>query len=171
MPFRALHLRVLAGVLIAAALLATPALAHSVTVGSLTITDLWTRATPPGAPTAAGYLTITNKGSEADTLVSATSPDAQHGELHHMAMKDGVMTMNAVDGGIPIPAGGSVKLAPDGFHIMFVTLSAPLKEGGKLPVTLTFAKAGSVTTFLHILAIGASGPGDMDNMGNMKMGK
>jgi copper(I)-binding protein len=162
-PFRALT-----GVLIATALFATPAFAHSVTLGSLTITDLWTRATPPGAPTAAGYMTIANAGEEADTLRSAASPVADHGELHVMAMKDGVMTMRPVDGGVAIPAGGTVKLAPDGFHIMFVTLNAPLKEGGKLPVTLTFAKAGSVTTFLHILAIGASGPGDM---GDMKMGK
>jgi len=164
-PFRASTLRALVGAFI---VLATPALAHSVTLGSLTITDLWTRATPPGAPTAAGYMTIANSGGEADTLLSAASPVADHGELHVMAMKGGVMTMRAVDGGVPIPAGGTVKLAPDGFHIMFVTLSAPLKEGDKLPVTLTFAKAGSVTTFLHILAIGASGPGDM---GNMKMGK
>jgi copper(I)-binding protein len=47
---------------------------------------------------------------------------------------------------------------------MFVTLKAPLKEGEKFPVVLTFAKAGTVTTFLHIQAIGASGMGDMSTM-------
>ena len=56
---------------------------------------------------------------------------------------------------------------------MFITLSGDLKEGEKLPVTLTFAKAGSVDTFLHILAIGSKGPkgdagGDHD-MHDMKM--
>ena len=55
------------GALLAVTLFAAPAFAHSVTVGSLTLTDLWTRATPPKAPTAAGYLTITNKGSEPTT--------------------------------------------------------------------------------------------------------
>ena len=54
------------------------------------------------------------------------------------------MTMRAVEGGIVIPAGGSVTLAPDGFHIMFITLKDTLKEGGKLPVTLNFVGAYSM---------------------------
>ena len=153
MPFRNFALA-----LVATWLLAGPALAESVTVGDLAISDAWTRATPPGAPTAGGYLTITNKGSAPDTLTGASTPIAQAGELHLMAMKDGVMTMRAVEGGIAIPAGGSVTLAPDGFHIMFVTLKIPLKVGGTIPVTLTFAKAGSVTAAFQVLPIGSSGP-------------
>lgn len=136
---------------------AAPAFAHSVEVGTLSLTDLWTRATPPGAPTAGGYLTITNTGSEPDTLLAVSSPVVGKSEIHEMATTDGVMTMRPVEG-IEIPAGGSVTLAPGGFHLMFITLTEPLKEGEKMPVTLTFAKAGSVDTFLHILAIGADGP-------------
>ena len=41
------------------------------------LTDLWTRATPPNAQAAAGYLTITNKGGAADKLVGAASPSAE----------------------------------------------------------------------------------------------
>ncbi len=146
---------------------ALPASAHSVKLGDLSLTDLWTRTTPPNAPSAGGYLTIANGGKDADTLVAAASPLAEKGEFHQMAMKDGVMTMRAVEGGIEIPAGGTVALAPDGFHIMFTGLKGTLKEGDKLPVTLTFAKAGKVDTFLHIQAIGAKG---MDHdMGGMKM--
>lgn len=137
--------------------LAAPAFAHSIELGSLSLTDLWTRATPPGAPTAGGYLTITNSGSEPDRLIAVSSPVSGKSELHIMETKDGVMTMHPVDG-IEIPAGGSVALAPGGFHLMFITLSEPLKEGAKMPVTLTFEKAGSIDTFLHILAIGSDGP-------------
>lgn len=150
--------RLFAAACIAAAFLTLPAAAHEVTLGPLTLTDLWTRATPPGAPTAAGFLTVTNNGSEDDALVAASSPLAQSGELHVMEMQDGVMKMHPVAGGIVIPAGKSVTLAPSGFHIMFVTLTQDLKEGGRLPVTLTFAKAGKVDTLLHILAVGAAGP-------------
>jgi periplasmic copper chaperone A len=157
MSFRALAL-------IAATLLSTSAFAHSVTLGSLSLSDLWTRATPAGAPTAAGYLTITNNGTQADTLIAASSPQAESGALHMMQVKDGVMSMHPAEGGVAIPAGGTVTLAPGGFHIMFVTLKDPLKEGGKLPVTLTFEKAGKIETFLHIKAIGADGPGDMGAM-------
>ena len=158
MSFR---LHTFAALLIAAAFAAAPAVAHEVKTGTLELTDLWTRATPPGAPTAAGYLTITNHGNESDTLLSVSSPLAKSGELHIMETKDGVMTMHPVEGGITIPPGAIVTLEPGGFHMMFVTLSEPLKEGGKLPVTLTFEKAGTVETFLHIKAIGASGMGDM----------
>jgi len=158
-----MYFRTFALALVAATIFSVPAFAHEVTLGSLTLTDLWTRATPPGAPTAAGYLTITNKGNEADTLTAASSAEAASGELHVMETKDGVMTMRPVEGGIEIPAGGTVTLAPDGLHIMFVTLKAQLKEGEKFPVTLTFAKAGSVTTFMHIMAIGAKGM-DMSTM-------
>ena len=132
--------------------------AHEVTVGALKLTDLWTRATPPSAPTAGGFLTIANTGTEPDRLIAVSSPEAAAGELHEMSMENDVMRMRALPNGIEIPAGGTVKLAPGGRHLMFITLKAPLAEGGKLPVTLTFEKAGKVDTFLHILAIGTRGP-------------
>jgi copper(I)-binding protein len=162
--------RLLAATIIAA-LIAIPALSDEVKVGDLTVTDLWTRATPPRAPTAGGYLTIVNRGKDADRLIAASSPLAGKAELHVMAMKDGVMTMRPVEGGIAIPAGGTVILAPDGLHIMFIGPTAPLVEGGELPVTLTFEKAGKVDAILHVLAIGSKGPGeDMGGM-NMDVGK
>jgi copper(I)-binding protein len=149
--------------------LAVPALAHEVTAGSLTITDLWTRATPPNAPTAGGFLTIANAGPDADWLVSASSPLAGKAEIHEMSVKDGVMTMRPLAGGVEIPAGATVTLAPGGLHIMFTDLKEPFVEGGKAPVTLTFEKAGTVETFLHVKAIGASESDSGHDHGTMKM--
>jgi len=146
--------------------LVTAAVAHSVTVGSLELTDLWTRATPPGAPTAGGYLTIVNHGDTADRLIAVSSPIADAGQLHLMAMTNGVMTMRPVADGIEIAPGAAVTLAPGGLHIMFITLKDMPQEGGELPVTLVFEKAGNVETFLHVMAIGATGP-SMDAMDSM----
>jgi copper(I)-binding protein len=165
--------RPLALALFAIMLSGTAAFSQSVTVGSLSLTDLWTRATPPGAPTAGGYLTITNTGTEADRLLSVASPDAASGELHQMQMSNGIMEMRAVTDGIEIPPGGTVTLAPSGFHMMFVTLKQPLKNGGELPVTLIFAKAGTITTTLHIYPVGSKGPesaANHDATGGMDMG-
>lgn len=153
-----MKLRIAALAALLAAGLSGAASAHEVTVGALKLTDLWTRATPPAAPVAVGFLTIANTGTAPDRLIAVSSPEAANGELHEMSMENGVMKMRALPGGIEIPAGGTVKLAPGGLHLMFITLKAPLVEGGKLPVTLTFEKAGKVDTFLHILAIGAKGP-------------
>jgi copper(I)-binding protein len=132
--------------------------AHEVKVGTLTITDLWTRATPPGAPAAGGFLTITNTGTEPDRLIAVSSPETAAGELHEMSMENDVMKMNAVAGGIEIPAGATVKLAPGGLHLMLIGPKGPLTEGGKFPVTITFEKAGKIDTFLHIMPIGSKGP-------------
>jgi copper(I)-binding protein len=157
MPFRSFIATLSVAVLLSAGM--TPAaLAHSVEVGPLSLTDLWTRATPPKAPTAGGYLTIENSGQDADRLIGAASPIAGRTEIHEMTTKDGTMTMRPVEAGVEIPAGGTVALAPGGFHIMFIDLKETLLEGGKVPVTLTFEKAGKIDTFLHVLALGAPGP-------------
>jgi copper(I)-binding protein len=46
-----------------AELLAFPTMATDYDVGSIHIAQPWSRATPKGAKTGAGYMTITNKGT------------------------------------------------------------------------------------------------------------
>ena len=74
-----------AALTLAASILAlAPASAHDYTAGSLHIDHPWSRATPPTANVGAGYMTIQNKGSEADRLVGASTPAAQTVEIHFM---------------------------------------------------------------------------------------
>lgn len=135
---------------LAAALLAAPAVApvaawaHGFTLGNLEIGHPWSRATLPGAKVAVGYLTVKNNGAEADRLIGIESPISGKAEIHEMAVKDGVMTMRPLAGGLEIPAGGEVKLESGSFHIMFIGLKEPAVEGVKFPGTLTFEKAGKV---------------------------
>lgn len=143
--------------LLLAASLATPALAD-VTAGTLVVSEPWTRATPPGARVGGGYLTVTNTGVEADTLVSVASTASEKTELHMMKTEDGVMTMRPAEGGIEIPAGGTLTLEPGGYHIMFIRPKAPFKQGESVPLTLNFAKAGAVRVELVVSPIGAPGP-------------
>ena len=81
-------------------------------------------------------------------------------QLHEMTVVDDVMKMGEVPGGIVIPAGETVALAPGGLHIMFMNVPAPFAEGDTVPVTLTFEKAGSVDLELHVEALGATAPSD-----------
>ena len=128
----------------AALLFAQAASAHEYKFGDLTIAHPWSRATLPGAKVAAGYLTIKNNGSTPDRLIAVSAEIAGKGEIHEMTVKDGVMNMRPIAGGIEIPAGGEVKLEPGAYHIMFMDLKAPAVEGVKFPGTLTFEKAGTV---------------------------
>jgi copper(I)-binding protein len=130
--------------------------AHDYKLGSLEIGHPWARATPPSAPAGGGYLTITNKGTESDRLVSAKSPAAGAVQVHEMKMEGNVMRMREVDGGLAIPPGATVALAPGGLHLMMMGLKEPLKQGEKVPATLVFEKAGSIDVELVIMPMGAT---------------
>src|SRR5690606_25228833 len=105
-PFRSFEAR-LGNVVFTLALIFAGAhgvLAHEFKFGDLEIGHPWSRATPHGAQVAGGYMTITNQGSSADRLVSVSSDISDKAEIHEMAVKDGVMTMRPVEGGLEIPA-------------------------------------------------------------------
>lgn len=129
--------------------------AREATAGSITVTAAWTCATPGGAKIASGYLTIANKGTSADRLVSATSARSGRIEIHEMSMTNGVMQMRPVAGPLEIKPGESVVLKPGGYHVMFMDLKMPLKEGESLPATLQFEKAGALDVTFSVGAIGA----------------
>jgi copper(I)-binding protein len=150
--------RTIAYAVFLAGLLAAPARAEEVKAGDLVITQAWSRATPNGARIGSGYLTIENKGSAADRLLDGTADVAAKVEVHEMAMKDGVMTMRPLDGGLTIEPGKTVKLAPGGYHLMLFDLKSPLKQGDKIPLTLKFEKAGKVAVSLDVEGIGAQSP-------------
>jgi copper(I)-binding protein len=76
-----------------------------------------------------------------------------------MEMKDGVMIMRPVEGGLEIPAGETVELKPGGLHIMFMAVSEPFNEGETVPVTLEFEKAGSVELNLPVGPRDGGAPG------------
>ncbi|HEY3582873.1 MAG TPA: copper chaperone PCu(A)C [Casimicrobiaceae bacterium] len=130
-------------------LVALPSLAHDYMLGTLKIDHLYARPTPPGARTGGVYLTIRNTGKEADQLVSAKSPAAQGVEIHSMQMEGNLMKMRAIRA-LDIPAGGEVTLGSGGYHVMLVGLLQPLTAGNEVPMTLTFAKAGSIDVLADV---------------------
>ena len=73
-----------------------------------------------------------------------------------MKMDGNVMQMRKLKDGLEIPAGGSAELSPGGTHLMLIDLSAPLKEGDMVPVTLDFAKAGKVDVQFMVGPAGAT---------------
>jgi copper(I)-binding protein len=160
-------------VILAAFVLTPPAMAHGFKIGDLEIGHPWSRATPNGAKVGGGYLSITNHGSTSDRLVGASLSIAGHGEIHEMKMDNGVMQMRPLADGIEIKPGETVKFEPGGYHLMFMDLTAPLKEGDMVKGQLTFEKAGKVDVEFKVDAIGASAPshGDHMNGGAMKMDK
>jgi periplasmic copper chaperone A len=149
-------------------LVTAPAVAQTYKVGSIEIVQPWARATPKGATIGAGYMKITNTGNEPDRLVGGSVAFAGRFEVHSMTMEQGVMKMREVKDGLEIKPGETVELKPGGYHVMFVDLKEPLKQGEDVSVTLKFAKAGTIEVKYPVEAIGAGGPAkDMKKMDKM----
>lgn len=138
----------------------------AVTLGSLEISAGFTRATLPNAPVGGGFLTIANKGAEADRLVSAEAAIAKQTQIHEMAMEGDVMKMRELEDGLELPAGETVALEPGGFHLMFMGLNGTIKEGDVIPVTLSFEKAGTVIVELVAGAAAADAPAHGEKAGH-----
>lgn len=141
--------------------LASLLLAASPALAQIRIENAWSRATPPGAKIAAGYMTIRNLSSTPDKLVSVSSPAAQRVETHVTTTEGGISRMREVKG-YAIPAKGAFELKPGGAHLMLINVKAPLKEGDKVPLVLKFQRAGTKKIELQVRALGAMG--DMRGM-------
>ena len=137
---------------------------------AIAVEQPWARATPGGAKTGAAYMTLTNKAGTEDRLTAASSDVADKVQVHEMSMVNGIMKMREVEGGLAVPANGSVTLKPGGYHVMLIGLKKPLVDGQSFPLTLTFAKAGNISITVPVKAMGAEG-GGMGGMGGMQGGK
>ena len=163
----------LKSLLLAAAMAA--GLGAAAAAGDVTATDAYARVSGAMAKSGAVFLVLSNAGTSDDTLIAAATPAAERAELHtHLQDADGVMRMVKVEDGFVVPAGGSHPLARGGDHLMLLGLAAPLKDGDRFPLTLTFATAGDVTIDVVVDSARDTAPAgqgmDMDMGQGMGMG-
>jgi periplasmic copper chaperone A len=125
--------------------------------GGLQICGAWARATVANTPVAAAYLTITNRGTQADTLLGASSDAARSATFHHTMHSNGMAHMRAT-GEISIAAGQVLRVAPNGLHLMLNGLRQPLAAGAHIPVVLKFRRAGEVTVQVEVVPLTAAAP-------------
>ncbi|MEP0518864.1 MAG: copper chaperone PCu(A)C [Hyphomicrobiales bacterium] len=137
--------------------------AHDYKVGDLVVEHPFARATPPKARVAGGYMTVTNTGTSADRLVGGSAAFAGRVEIHEMAVENDIMRMRPLVDGIEIPAGETVIFKPGSYHVMFMAISEPLKEGSRHTVTLEFEKAGTVDVEIAVEGMNAGAKHDMKN--------
>lgn len=108
----------------------------------------------PVAKAGVAYVSVMNHGATADRLVSITTTAATGAELHTTVMEGDVMKMETV-GPLDVPPMATVEMKPGGLHVMLTGLKAPLKEGQKIELILTFEKAGEVRVAVPVGAVAA----------------
>jgi len=117
--------------------------------GLIQVGDVHAAPTPPVAGVAAVYLSITNHGAKADSLMSLASPIAEKVEIHSSTTTQGVMQMRRVEA-LECPPGVTVKVQPGGMHIMLINLKHPLVAGSTFPLSLKFRDAGMLVVQVSV---------------------
>lgn len=105
----------------------------------ITVEDAWVKATDTDMTGA--FMILSNSGDADLSLVAARSDAAGMVELHEVAGGE----MRAVEGGLPLPAGGELRLEPGGYHVMLMDLSVELKPGEDIGIDLEFDDGTELT--------------------------
>ena len=124
---------------LAALLVSAPAWA-----GSVHVSDAWIRALPANLP-AAGYFTLHNISGKEVSLTAAKTPDCGMLMLHRSTQSGGMGSMQDVTS-VAVPAGGTVKFAPGGYHLMCMDPAPAIKPGATVSVTLSFSDGSKSQT-------------------------
>ena len=119
-------------------------LASPAKAADLTVSDAWMRALPASVPSG-GYFTLHNGGGKAVTLTGASSPGCGMLMLHQSENMGGMMDMKDV-ASVNVPAGGTIKFSPGGYHLMCMDTTKAIQPGKTVPVTLEFGDGTKVVS-------------------------
>lgn len=120
-----------------------PATTPATDACALTMADPWVKAQDTDMTGAFG---VFSNPSDTDVIITAaSSPSAGMIEIHEVVDQDGAMVMQPKEGGLVVPAGGSAELKPGSDHLMLMKLTAPIKAGDEVEITVTCDTGGSLT--------------------------
>lgn len=103
-----------------------------------TIEEAWVRAAPPGATSLAGYLVLRNGCETPIAVTGVESLDFAMPMIHRSVEEGGVAKMRPA-GDLTVPAGGELRFAPGGLHLMLMHPERPLREGDVARIRLVLA--------------------------------
>ena len=110
------------------------------------ITDAWFRSLPGKLP-AGGYFTAQNNGRRDVTITGVSSDACGMLMMHQSSSKGGMTGMDMVDS-VKVPAGGAVKFAPGGYHLMCE--QPKMRIGAKVPVLLHLSDGTAVAVGFQV---------------------
>lgn len=113
------------------------------------VDDAWVRATVAGQPSTGAFMHITS--STDSKLVEVRSPVARTVQIHESKMQNDVMSMQPV-AAVALPAGKSVAIEPEGYHVMLIDLVNQVKAGDQVPLTLIVEDSKGVKEQIEVKA-------------------
>ena len=113
------------------------------------VDDAWVRATVAGQPSTGAFMHITS--STDSKLVEVRSAAAKTVQIHESKMQNDVMSMQPVTS-VALPAGKSVAIEPEGYHVMLIDLVNQVKAGDQVPLTLIVEDSNGVKEQIEVKA-------------------
>ncbi len=117
--------------------------------GAVQISHAWVPAAEQTGVDLPLLMTIRNDAAAPDALMRVRCPFANFSEKHTVDRGEGAPANRAIPS-IPIPAGQTVELKPDGYHITLLQTRQKLVQGDILTCSVTFQKAGLLETEVHV---------------------
>lgn len=116
---------------------------------ALKVSEAWVPVTEKTGADVPLLMTVRNDTQTADALLRVNCPVANFSERHTVDRGEGAPAMRAVSS-IPIAAGGTTVLKPDGYHIMLLQTRQPLAAGDRFTCAVAFQKAGTIETEVNV---------------------
>ena len=117
--------------------------------GAVQISDAWVPAAEQTGVDLPLLMTIRNGADAPDALMRVRCPFANFSEKHTVDRGEGAPANRSIPS-IPIPAGQTVELKRDGYHVMLLQTRQKLVKGDTLTCSVTFQKAGLLETEVHV---------------------
>lgn len=121
-------------------LIAVLAMTAAAQAAPFEVTDAWFRSLPGKLP-AAGYFTARNNSSR-EVAITGARTDACGMLMIHQSQNKGGMSGMDMAARVAVPAGGTIKFAPGGYHLMCE--DAKVKIGAKVPVLINLSDGTAV---------------------------
>ena len=102
-----------------------PPVARAANQRGVAIDGAWIRVLTARIP-AGGYFTLRNDGGRPLVLTGASSPACGMLMLHESSDAGGLESMRDV-AGVVVPAGGTLRFAPGGYHLMCMDPAADMR--------------------------------------------
>lgn len=162
---RVVAVLLMVGVLEAASATAAKANVDVATALKPVLSHAWISEAPPVARNNAAFVTVKN-GARQDVLLRVETPAAEAAEFHQMSMAGGIMRMQYLPR-ITLAPNAVLTFAPGSRHIMLINMKRPLKLGDRVPLTLKFRKAGTITVMAEVRML-ETGADTVDHSGHQQ---
>jgi copper(I)-binding protein len=116
---------------------------------ALRVSEAWVPATAKAGADVPLLLTVRNDAETTDALLRVNCAVANFSERHTVDRGEGAPAMRSVSS-IPIAAGSTTVLKPDGYHIMLLQTRQPLAAGDRFTCAIAFQKAGTIETEVSV---------------------